>query len=189
MSTSTFSEGGYQISFDDRWDVFKYDEHKYYKIVSGRSFSGVDIAGIYNETDVYFIELKNFYQHTNNGVIADYDNFLLEIREKYLDTLDLIQIIHKYHTRQWMYRRFYPIVERFPKLYRNWWLWTRMYQLCLDKQNVHFVLLIESTMDHGKIVSDINQALLDKSIGTMNILVSSYKMLDIPGVITAKSSS
>jgi len=42
------------------WIVKKYDDHRYYKSLSGAGLKGVDFIGIFQQEKVVFIEVKNF---------------------------------------------------------------------------------------------------------------------------------
>ncbi len=142
-----FHESELTFSFSENWKVMRYDEHRYYKIVSGRSISGVDFACITPEDHLILIEVKNFFQYQQDGVINDLGRFAEEMKEKILDTLDLIDIIHRYHGRKWSYRILYGLVRRFPSLHYDWWYWSTMYDLHLSSEKLRFILVLESVAD------------------------------------------
>lgn len=154
------SESGLLFQFNDSWDIIKYDTHKYYLTLSGRSFRGIDFAGFQNDI-LYLIEVKNFYQYDQNGVIDDIEKFALEIAEKIKDTLRLIDLIYKYHNRKWMYRLFFPVVRKFPRLHHDWLFWTAMERNISERNNTHFVLYVLSDQKTELIKRKIEQALVD----------------------------
>lgn len=178
---SSFSESGRIFRFDKQWEVLKYDDHHYYQIVSGRSFSGVDFAGLLNDEELVLIEIKNFYQYDNQGAIEDLNQFALEIKEKLLDTIDLIHIIYKYHQRSWMYRRFNRVVMRFPWVHYTWWFWTRMKEL-IEQEAFAFVLLIESVEKRSLLLKEIKKTLKEESYSIPNIKIMSLETDQIPGL-------
>ena len=157
MKDQIFSESGLLFSFRDSWKVIRYDAHRYYKIVSGQSIRGVDFACITDEDELLLIEVKNFYQHHNEGVIADVEDFAEEMKEKILDTLDLLKIIHTYHKRKWSYRLFIELIKKFPRLHFDWWYWTAMYDLHQIVGKYVFILVLNADADisliHEKIMN------------------------------------
>jgi hypothetical protein len=148
-NTHYFEESECTFTFSKEWEVIKYDSHDFYRTVSGRSFSGVDFAGMFKDK-LYLIEVKNFYQYNKTGKIEGVDQFCVEMKEKFLDTLDLIRIIQKYHNRKWSYKMFYGLVESYPKLHYTWWFWTYMNNYILDGK-VECILLIDSLESRNKI--------------------------------------
>lgn len=156
----SFSESGLLFDFEDSWNLIKYDTHRYYLTLSGRSFSGVDFAGFHND-NLYLIEVKNFYQYNQNGVIKDVEAFSIEVAEKIKDTIRLIELIHKYHTRKWMYRLLFPVVRRFPRWNNDWLFWTAMARNISEGKNTHFVLYILADHSVRLIRHNIKEALED----------------------------
>ena len=43
---TTFTESGLCFTFSKRWKVLKYDEHRFYRYLSGSGFKGVDFIGM-----------------------------------------------------------------------------------------------------------------------------------------------
>lgn len=178
---ASYVESDRLFHFDEQWTILKYDDHHYYQTVSGRSFSGIDFAGILNQEELYLIEIKNFFQHDNEGIINDVDQFALEIKEKILDSIDLIQIIYKYHQRSWMYRCFNQIIMRFPVLHQTWWFWTRMKEL-IDQKSFTFVLLIESVEDTKFLLDAIQKKLNKENYVIPDIQLLSLDSEMVPGL-------
>jgi len=174
--TIFYIESNYKFEFDNRWHILKYDDHPYYRIVSGRSFSGIDFAD-----HLYLIEVKNFYQYDNDGEIVDLKEFVLEMKEKILDSIDLIDIIRKYHQRKWSYRLFMKLVNRFPGLNQDWWFWTRMHAL-VDTGSMSFVLLIETKENIATIRSAIISSLEEENYIIPNVIVQSLTEKNLKGV-------
>jgi len=180
-----FSESNYEFTFDDRWQILKYDDHPYYRILSGRSFSGIDFAGIFENEHLYLIEVKNFYQYDNDGEISNVDKFVIEIKEKILDSIDLIRIINKYHQRKWTYRLLVKLVMRLPNLNRDWWFWTKMHQL-LQSKHMSFVLLIESKLNNNFLKADILSSLAGEDYEIPNLIMLSIDKQDLDGISISK---
>lgn len=178
----SFSESNYTFTFDKHWKVVKYDDHPYFRILSGRSFSGVDFVGIYRNEKLYILEIKNYYQYSKDGVIEDLDQFVSEIRGKMLDTLDLMRIIHKYHSRKLMFRFCIDLVNKLPSLHYTWWIWNRMKDLESNKDFV-FILLINSKEP----LKTLSQKLNDKIAEEQEYQIPEIEVFDLenynlPGV-------
>ncbi len=58
-------EGNLVFEFGDKWQVFKLDEHRYYRerIAKIDETKAVDFVGIFNNEILYFIEVKDFRGH------------------------------------------------------------------------------------------------------------------------------
>ncbi|MCJ1704389.1 hypothetical protein [Rathayibacter sp. VKM Ac-2926] len=73
------------FSFEDEWEVSKYDEWAFYRNrLNKMNAKGVDIVAI-RESILYLIEIKD-YTHPNSKRIP-FDTLPLEIAQKCLDTL------------------------------------------------------------------------------------------------------
>jgi len=159
-----FHESELTFYFNRDWKVLRYDEHKYYRIVSGRSVSGVDFACITPDETLLLIEVKNFYQYNRSGLIDDTNRFAEEIKEKIVDTLDLITIIHKYHRRKWTFRIMIDLVRRFPKLHYDWWFWSKMYDLHLQPEKLLFLLVLESETEVSSLQKQITELIMSEGV-------------------------
>jgi len=178
---TTHTESKHKFSFDDRWHILKYDDHPYYRVVSGRSWRGIDFAGIYEDAHLYLIEVKNFYQFGNDGEIEDVNQFVLEIKEKILDTVDLVQIIEKYHQRKWMYRLWIRLVKRFKELNTNWWFWNRMFEF-IEIGSFTFVLLIDSKENMTSLRNQLLLSLKDEDYIIPHVIIQSISKQDLKGL-------
>ncbi|MCP4662516.1 MAG: hypothetical protein GY856_44535 [bacterium] len=60
--TRSFEEGRLRFHFGERWRVEKYDAHRDYRQKIGKleGTGAVDFVGIYDEKDLYLIEVKDF---------------------------------------------------------------------------------------------------------------------------------
>ena len=176
-----FEESEHNFTFSKDWKILKYDSHPFYKIVSGRSFSGVDFAGFYKDK-LYLIEIKNFYQYGKSGSIEDVNEFCREIKEKCLDTLDLIRIIQKYFQRKWTYRLFCRLVMAYPNLNMTWWFWTMMNQK-VEEQDFVFVLLIDSIDEESILKTNIERLIVDEYQTKPQIICSGLQAGCLEGLI------
>lgn len=168
---NTFHESNYKFKFSADWNVIKYDDHRFYKILSGQNMSGVDFAGIHDEEEAYLIEIKNFKQYKSEKSEKSLEEFCNEIIEKGRDSLQLISIIHKYLHKKFLYNTFYSVVRRFPWFNPEWVFWSEMHRVCIIVEKVNFILLINSDYDHKQIELVLCTNLNDqfKSIKVINL--------------------
>lgn len=167
-----FIESSYKFEFADSWNVIKYDDHRYYKSISGQSMSGVDFAGLKDGTDCYLIEVKNYKQYTSQTAEKDMDEFIDEISDKVKDSIQLIEVIQKFLNRKFLYRFAYRLVRKYPVLNREWYFWTELYRTGIIEKQTVFVLFIDAHFSIGSIQQD-----LEDRVGTdiQNIKVISLK--------------
>lgn len=157
-----FVESAFMFRFNDDWNVIRYDEHRFYKSLSGQSLSGVDFAGIYKGSECLLIEVKNFKQRNARVYEKSFEEFHSEILEKAKDSLHLIGVIKKYLQRKFLYRAFYNLVEKYPILNKEWFFWSELYRIAIEDKNAHFVLLIDSDFDMSRIQNDLSKDLKEK---------------------------
>ena len=146
-----FSESGFEFRFDKSWDIIKYDEHRFYRMLSGNDMSGVDFAGILNQEEAYLIEVKNFSQYPVDKIDKSIEELCQELIEKGKDSIQLIEVIQKYYKRKFLYKSFYKLVCRIPWLQPEWFFWTELHRLSIKENKVSFVLMIDSKFDSIKI--------------------------------------
>lgn len=118
MSGHKFLEREVEVVFDEEWKVFKLDEHRYYKNVSGRGVSAVDFMAVHPTFGLALIEMKN-YKFGKDSIPMDLSDKLIEKRN---DSIRLINIIYKYYRRQWYFRvlTFIGWTYLYPK---DWEIW------------------------------------------------------------------
>jgi hypothetical protein len=96
--TTRIEEGRLAFEFGDNWQVFKLDDHRDYreKIEKVDDTKAVDILGILHETDLYFIEVKDFrgYRIENKDRLKD-GVLAIEIAQKVRDSLSCIISAHR----------------------------------------------------------------------------------------------
>ena len=155
----SYKESGYEFQFDGDWNVIKYDDHRFYKILSGHDMSGVDFAGMKNRKEVYLIEIKNYNQYRGAGITKPINEFVDEIVEKGRDSLQLITVIMKFMERKFWYRAFYSFVRRFTWLQPEWYFWTELYRMSIVEKKAIFVLLIDADYDMNEITKKVKNEL------------------------------
>lgn len=158
-----FEESSYRFVFNEDWELIKYDAHRFYRSLSGQDLSGVDFAGIYKNEYVYLFEIKNFKQYNKKRApIKSIDDYTHELEEKAKDSLVLIRVIYKYMQRKWLYRLLIPLLRKLPSLHKEWYFWTRLYELSVVDQKVKFVLLQNAEFDLEDVLSQLTKSLGDK---------------------------
>jgi len=103
-----FRESGLVFEFDPgRWIVKAFDDHPYYRALSGHGFKGVDFIGLLNGQELVCVEVKN-YRRTFPDHPSLLQEFLLQeqagVLRKMEDTLRILDLIHQYYRRKWGFR-------------------------------------------------------------------------------------
>lgn len=149
IDDSVFVESGLSFRFPEDWVVFKYDEHRFYRYVSGSGLKGVDFIGIRGE-ELYLIEVKNYVERVSLDTYDPVENLLNKAKEeagRYLrkleDSLSLLNVIQQYYQRKWWYRKIY-----LPFLWKNvisseLSFWTKATTLKDRPECVTFLLWLE----------------------------------------------
>jgi len=130
-----FNESGLTFQFNEDWVINKYDEHRYFRRLSGAGLKGVDFLGIYKKEKLVLIEVKNYrIQYKAKPPTAIYhvienpEVLAEKVQKKASDTLKAIRVVNKLYQRNWFYRLWMPILKllRNSSLTVNTWLfWTR----------------------------------------------------------------
>jgi len=137
----------------------KFDDHKYYKTLSGYGLKGVDFIGILNNEQVYLIEVKNYKRRKKSPVPLNIGQILGErpplidaFIGKIEDTISAINVVQKFLLRKRTYRWSVKLWQWLPaSLLRNseWYFWTRVHDLVhsADEQ-LHLVLWLETEVSY-----------------------------------------
>jgi len=178
----TFQESELEFNFmDTSWKVLKYDEHRYYKILSGAGLKGIDFVGIYQNKKLVFFEIKNYRTHEAHPkgkfiIFEDMDFFVQGIKEKMEDTLMAIKVITKYLKRKFWYRAFLKLEQFIPtRLIKNqdWYFWHRINNLRESNTSKVIILWLEVDPNYSKKINAIFRAELQgkliKAFGNINI--------------------
>ncbi len=86
-------EGSLAFEFGERWSVFQLDEHRDYRqgIANIENSKAVDFLGIFNDSELYFIEVKDFrgYRIENRDRLSS-GQLAVEVARKVKDSLACI---------------------------------------------------------------------------------------------------
>jgi hypothetical protein len=120
----TYRESDLTISFSTECKVCKFDEHRFFRWLSGSGIKGVDFL-VLCEKELFLLEIKNFNQWKEKAIPED---LFEEIEGKKEGTLKVIRVVHSFFLRKWSYRLWkrwvYPkSVAR--KAFSEWYFWTR----------------------------------------------------------------
>ena len=174
-----FKESGLVFQFNEDWVINKYDEHRYFRRLSGAGLKGVDFLGIYKKEELVLIEVKNYRIRYKEKpptaiyhIIENPEILAKKIQQKARDTLQAIRVVNKLYKRNWFYKLWMPIL----KLLRNssftvntWLFWTRAQSL-IDNNSFKIILWMENEEEYDKYTKEDVlafrkkvQLLLDKS--------------------------
>ena len=151
----TFDESGLQFKFSSKWIVRKYDEHAYFRGLSGSGLKGVDFIAIRNRKELIFIEVKNYRTRHNTKMNRSFDVVVKPVKElgeelkrKSEDTLLAMDAIMQYYNRSWWYRLTKKIWLNWPWLFANRAFWTQADFLL--HQSLHYVIWLALDEDDPK---------------------------------------
>lgn len=146
-----FSESGLVFQFDKNWVVKKYDDHRFYKRVSGAGLKGIDFISASNQEPVILWEVKNYVnrhpsvqEENRRKLLEETEEFISDMVQKVEDTFVAINAIHKYYMRRWWFKLLYPIFYRFPIQKSDWIFWNKINVWIEDPKNVVFYLWLEA---------------------------------------------
>lgn len=171
----TYSEGDLIFSFPLHWGVRPYDEHTYYRGLSGVGFKGVDFLLIdpgNEETSpvLYFMEVKNYRTRTTEdgifvATLKPPDQLAETIAQKYADTREAIHTVYRYYRRSWWFRQFEPWLVRFQRYTHDRIFWTQAHHLVNEGQGVEVLLWLELEKKDA-VYLDALEIALEKRLGS-----------------------
>lgn len=146
-----FQESNLIFSFPENWYVLKYDEHKFFRLLSGDGLKGVDFIGFDERDQLFLMEVKN-YRNINLHDGINPSEALLENPEiateeyfnKFLDSLQLIRVVHQFYSRRWWYRFFTHRMLTFFSVFRknpDWLFWYKAFNT--PKNKTRYVLFLQ----------------------------------------------
>ena len=134
-----FRESGWIFKFSDGWIVKKYDDHRYYRWLSGQGFKGVDFLAFRPNDKLLCIEVKNYRQE-----LPPVDTIANIFCKKVKDTLRIVNIIEQYYLRKPLYRLGQKTIRRWPQFFGEWGYWTEIAEIMHTKEHCIFVLWIKA---------------------------------------------
>ncbi len=172
----TFTESNLNFTFSDAWEVIKYDEHRYYRALSGSDFSGVDFAGIH-DGKAYFIEVKNYTQYPMDEPL-NLEEITQNFTEKITDTQRLLALINQYHERKWLYRLVRNQNFLMRRFFKHWYFWKRLFEF-----TPYFIFYIHCADHDLKGFYDIkNRLILSHRGSTIQLIINQPDELTTLGI-------
>ena len=150
-----YRESDLNICFDPSWRIKRFDNSKYFKLLSGLGLKGVDFIAIDVHEQLYLIEVKNYKKRIESPVAPDisdlYGDFPLlqnHFVAKIKDSNQLLEVIFKYLNRKWWYKWMFKMRDLIPADVANsfeWAFWYDSYRISnQDPQKVSCILLLET---------------------------------------------
>lgn len=147
----TYLESAYQFDFTKEWLVIQFDEHQFYKVLSGQSLSGVDFSAVYNDA-LYLMEVKNFRMHHQEAQAIASKQLIHDLNDKLKDSIQIIEIINKYYDQKRRYKFFAGLIDKLPFLNKDWYYWRCVKKAILKNKQLQFVLFINGlSLEEGAI--------------------------------------
>lgn len=107
---SSFLESGLVFSFPPAWQLRKYDEHTFYRGLSGRGLKAVDFIVLLPDGRLCLIEVKNYHsRQSKDGQFHPVERpkaseLANRLTDKYTDSARAIRVIDRYYRSKWYYR-------------------------------------------------------------------------------------
>lgn len=189
MAARTYTEGVVQFSFSPEWLVRKYDDHTFYRGLSGVGLKGVDFIAV-RPGQLVLIEVKN-YRHVRNGqrrrvvgeTIRQSERIADAIAQKCLDTLRAIRVIHTYYLRKWDYRLTSPLFGRFHWQWSDRSFWTHVAQALSGPAQVTLLVWLATDPGDQSLAHQLLPIIrkeLDDQVG--RVLITDEKHQPLPGI-------
>lgn len=160
-----FEESGLLFTFSDAWNVRPFDDHRYYRWLSGRGFRGVDFVGIYRGKLV-LMEVKNYRRREGmpnadafRAIREDPETFALKMVEKVEDSFEIILAVNGAYRRRWWFPLFIRLPERWKRRYPQSYFWYLVWELAQDPANCVFVLWLDADSDTREVEAKITETL------------------------------
>ncbi len=164
-----FQESDFLFNFNKDWQIYRFDQHRFYRHLSAVGLKGVDFIGIYKNEFLMLMEIKNYNRRKASPVAPDIRDIigmrpqLIDIfNHKLEDSMLAIKTVYKYYRRKFWYPLLSSIWKFFPfLLLKNTesYFWLRSYELLHQENKVHFVLWLETENQYPDLTATDIQAL------------------------------
>jgi hypothetical protein len=193
LEDSIFIESGLRFQFPKDWIVFKYDEHRFYRYVSGAGLKGVDFIGIQGD-ELYLMEVKNYADRVDLDTYDPMENLLNTAKKqggRYLrkleDSLRLLDVIQKYYHRKWWYRKIYLRFFRKSVIKSELDFWTKATELKDQAERITFILWLElprsSNDQRAEGIREYFKRILEEKLPAGIRLVIAYSEKPFDGIL------
>jgi hypothetical protein len=154
MSKQTFIESDLVFNFPESWGVREYDNHRFYKNISGLGLKGVDFLLVdpSGPGHLYLMEVKNYSTRIRKGMVYEAplkspEELATTVAIKYEHTLRAIRAVHLFYQRKWWYRLLNRMIRNSPYAQYDPVFWTRAYELARQPAQHTFLLWLETEIE------------------------------------------
>ena len=169
-----FEESSLLFTFSDAWNVRPFDDHRYYRWVSGLGFRGVDFIGLY-QGKLVLMEVKNYRRREGmseadafQAVREAPETFALKMVGKVEDSLRIVQAVNGSYRRRWWFPLFLRLPDTLKRWYPHSYFWHVASELANNPADCIFVLWLDADSDttkvKGKIMETLTRKLADKML-------------------------
>jgi hypothetical protein len=186
----SFTESGLVFSFPDPWAVRRYDQHTYYRGLSGLGLKGMDFLAIDpaggEQGRLYCLEVKNYLtRHSEDGVFVATPKppaqLAQTIIDKYADTRRALRAIHGYYRQQWWYRLLEERLARSAHYRFERVFWTQAFRLADSSQQPQVILWLEVEKREHAYCQAVEEA-LQAGMGNMARVTVATRHRPVPGI-------
>ncbi|PHI21606.1 hypothetical protein CEQ90_01980 [Lewinellaceae bacterium SD302] len=118
-----FQESDINFTLAPSWVVRKYDDHTFFRGLSGFGLKGVDFIALLPDGRLGLIEVKNYHPRPDkvNGTVHPIKrkkaaDLAKNLDQKYHDTLRAIRVVGRYYRTKWFYRWRFQLLYPFERL-------------------------------------------------------------------------
>lgn len=139
-----FLESDIDFEFGTACLVKKFDEHRYYNILSGSGLKGVDFIVLVECRQVVLIEAKNYKKRSFSPVPPDVSDLMGRpipladhFASKLKDSLTLISVVNKFFRKKWWYWLYMKCWTLFPlaqQVKTDMGFWLRVHEILQDSK-------------------------------------------------------
>lgn len=120
-----YQESDIDFSFPAGWAVRKYDDHRFYRGLSGHGLKAVDFIILLPDGRLCLMEVKNYLPRTGKMgrqhavTRKPAKKLAADLTKKYADSGRAINVISRYYASKWYYRWRYALGKYFAFQYRS----------------------------------------------------------------------
>jgi hypothetical protein len=117
-----FQESDLQFTLSSDWVIRKYDDHTFFRGLSGFGLKGVDFIVLLPDGRLGLIEVKNYHpRRGRSGVLHPIKRkkaaqLANDLAGKYADSIRAINVIERYYLRHWYHRGRFLLLRPFERL-------------------------------------------------------------------------
>jgi hypothetical protein len=179
LPPSSFTESDLHFEFPSHWGVRVYDDHRFYKSMSGLGLKGVDFLLIdpSGAGHLYLIEVKNYRTRIREegsyvAKLKPAAELAATVAAKYKHTQRALRAVQLYYRRKWWYRLLEGQFKKSRYLHYDLVFWTRAYALANDPERHTLLLWLETEQDEEAYKADLENKLVNILAKRVKVKVS-----------------